>query len=131
MLGLLVLAALSSLLFLLHLLFSIASRRAACLNTSHFSPPFTTDLLSTCMFLSGICAHTHIDTHSLPLPLSISPTQSLLSHGPRRPVQYLLHSACGLARKAHEPGRMHHPCQTPHPHNSSLWTHNSKPHKHS
>lgn len=34
-----------------------------------------------------------------PFALSISPTQSLLSHGSRCSVRCLLHSACSLARK--------------------------------
>ena len=39
-----------------------------------------------------------------PSALSISPTQSLLSHGPRCSVRCLLHSACGLVRKPVNPG---------------------------
>lgn len=145
MLGLFVSAALSSLLFYGIYCFLLLPAVLSVLLLHIFSLSFTSDLLPTCMFLS---AHTHslspffclsrtYNIHSpflclssslsppfllFPLALSISPTQSLLSHGSRCSIRCLLHSACGLARKAHEPSRMHQPCQTPHPHNSSLWT---------
>lgn len=94
-----------------------------CLHTHTPSLPFSVSHAHTTFTLhSSACLPLSLPFLFFPLALSISPTQSLLSHGSRCSIRCLLHSACGLARKAHEPSRMHQPCQTPHPHNSSLWT---------
>lgn len=115
--------------------FSLSSRRFYCiycfftascyavhLNISHFSflPYLTSSLprsipLFASFSLSSCCFS--------PLFLSLSHPRS---HCVKPQVQ-MLHSvpppfSMWSCEKPREPSRMHQPCQTPHPHNSSLWT---------
>lgn len=86
-----------------------------------------------------MCTHTFPLTrkHSLPIPLLVflslpscrfSPRSLYLTHTVIvKPRVQMLHSvpppfSMWSCEKSHEPSRMHQPCQTPHPHNSSLWT---------